>query len=100
MTRQQGPSAAVRYARETVDLAIEGADADGRDDLVERLRGARDLLSGSVLRGSAGALSRTQPRGELAQRERARSPAVGRHLDPGGVRLHFVSSVATVQCDA
>jgi hypothetical protein len=47
MTQQQGPSAAVRYARETVDLAIEGADSYRRDDLVERLRGARDLLSGS-----------------------------------------------------
>jgi hypothetical protein len=33
----------VRYARETVDLAIECADAYRRDDLVER--GARDLLS-------------------------------------------------------
>ncbi|GAA4707538.1 dynamin family protein [Pseudonocardia yuanmonensis] len=47
MIQQQGPSAAVRYGRETVDLAIEGAVAHGRDDLVERLRGARDLLSGS-----------------------------------------------------
>lgn len=44
---QQEPSAAVRYARETVELAVEGAEAYGRDDLVERLRGARDLLSGS-----------------------------------------------------
>ncbi|MCW2721184.1 dynamin family protein [Pseudonocardia sp.] len=47
MAEQQGPSAAVRFARETVELAIEGAAAYGRDDLVARLRGARDLLSGS-----------------------------------------------------
>ncbi len=44
---QQGPSAAVRYARETVELAIEGAAAYDRDDLVARLRRARDLLSSS-----------------------------------------------------
>ncbi|WP_433503651.1 hypothetical protein ACQP04_28685 [Pseudonocardia halophobica] len=47
MIQQQGPSAAVRYTRETVHLAIEGADPYRRDDLVERLRGAQDLQSGS-----------------------------------------------------
>jgi hypothetical protein len=49
MADQRGPSAAVRYARETVDLAVEGAAAYGRDDLVARLRGARDLLSESAV---------------------------------------------------
>ncbi|GAA2874565.1 hypothetical protein GCM10010472_34920 [Pseudonocardia halophobica] len=52
MLQQQGPSAAARYARETVDLAMEGADANRRDDRAGRLRGARDPLSGSGLTGS------------------------------------------------
>lgn len=45
MSRQQEPSAAVRQAMETLDLAIKGAKVYARDDLVQRLTGARQLLS-------------------------------------------------------
>lgn len=45
MSRQQEPSAGVRQAMETLDLAIKGAKVYGRDDLVQRLTGARQLLS-------------------------------------------------------
>lgn len=42
---EQEPSAGVRHAMETLDLAIKGAQVYGREDLVQRLTGARQLLS-------------------------------------------------------
>lgn len=45
MTEQQEPSAQVRQAVEVLDLAIKGSRVYGRDDLVERLTGARQLLT-------------------------------------------------------
>ena len=49
MTAQQGggPGPAVQYAVDTLDLAVKGATAYGRLDLVERLDTARGLLSGA-----------------------------------------------------
>lgn len=45
MSQQQEPSTGVRHATETLDLAIKGARVYGREDLVQRLTGARRLLS-------------------------------------------------------
>lgn len=45
MPEQQEQSARVRQAVETLDLAIKGSRAYGRDDLVQRLTGARQLLT-------------------------------------------------------
>ncbi|MGH4024690.1 MAG: dynamin family protein [Pseudonocardiaceae bacterium] len=45
MTQQQEPSAQVRQAVEVLDLAIKGSRVYGRDDLVGRLTGARQLLT-------------------------------------------------------
>lgn len=45
MSEQQEPSAGVRHAVETLDLAIKGAQVYGREDLVQRLTGVRQLLS-------------------------------------------------------
>lgn len=45
MTEQQEPSAQIRQAVEILDLAIKGSRAYGRDDLVGRLTGARQLLT-------------------------------------------------------
>jgi len=49
MSEQRAPSAGVRYASETVDIAIEGAEAYDRDDLVARLTAARRLLTGPAV---------------------------------------------------
>lgn len=45
MSGKQEPSGGVRIALETVDLAVKGARAYGRDDLAQRLTDARRLLS-------------------------------------------------------
>lgn len=45
MSGTQEPSGGVRIALETVDLAVKGARAYGRDDLAQRLTDARRLLS-------------------------------------------------------
>jgi GTPase SAR1 family protein len=45
MSQQQEPSAGMRDAAANLDLAIKGARAYGREDLVQRLTGARQLLS-------------------------------------------------------
>jgi hypothetical protein len=42
-------SAAARFAGETLDQMVAGAQTYGREDLVARLGGARQLLSGSAL---------------------------------------------------
>ncbi|GAA4925186.1 dynamin family protein [Actinomycetospora succinea] len=43
--QQQKQSAAARHATETIDMAIKGAQAYERDDLVARLKGAKQILS-------------------------------------------------------
>lgn len=45
MSQLQEPSAGVRDAAANLDLATKGARAYGREDLVQRLTGARQLLS-------------------------------------------------------
>jgi hypothetical protein len=49
MSGQQAPSAAARHALETLDVAIQGTRAYGREDLAERLSSARRLLSDSTV---------------------------------------------------
>ena len=49
MSGQQAPSAAARHALETLDMAIQGTRAYGREDLAERLSSARRLLSDSTV---------------------------------------------------
>ena len=49
MSGQQAPSAAARHALETLDAAIQGTRAYGREDLAERLSSARRLLSDSTV---------------------------------------------------
>lgn len=45
MSEKQEPSARVQHAVETLDLAVKGAQVYGREDLVQRLTGARQLLT-------------------------------------------------------
>ncbi|PVZ07664.1 dynamin family protein [Actinomycetospora cinnamomea] len=49
MSGKQAPSAAARHAVETLDLAVKGAKAYERDDLVQRLSSARRLLTDSTV---------------------------------------------------
>jgi len=49
MSGQQAPSAAARHALETLDVAIQGTRAYGREDLAERLSSARRLLTDSTV---------------------------------------------------
>lgn len=45
MSGRQEPGSGARIALDTLDLAVKGARAYGREDLVERLAGARGLLT-------------------------------------------------------
>ncbi|MFC5139716.1 dynamin family protein [Actinomycetospora rhizophila] len=47
--QQKKQSAAARHATETIDMAIKGAQAYERDDLVARLRGAKQILGDSSI---------------------------------------------------
>ncbi len=47
MPTAQAPSSSARHAAETLDLAVQGAQAYEREDLVERLTSTRALLSDS-----------------------------------------------------
>ena len=49
MAGQQAPSATARHALETLDVAIQGTRAYGREDLAERLSSARRLLTDSTV---------------------------------------------------
>ena len=63
MSGQQAPSAAARYALETLELAVQGTRAYEREDLAGRLFSARRLLSDSaVMVHVVGSLNRARVR--------------------------------------